>query len=257
MSTSLRAAARTGLVGGAALLAAALMVPSASAASAELSYSCDYGVGETTDSGDATASFDSGIGEGLVVEVGDEVSIDPFTGDVTTPEGFADALRDDNIAEIEGSGLMLTLIDETGDPYVVDLTFATTPVPGEGPLVLHVTGTGDPIIAAEGTNTLVADVFYLFTGTDEDEPELELVCELTDEGDTAIDAFEATAAATPTVTVTASASATPTRPAVVQTDFADDEESSALPLALGGGLLAGAGALLARHGHARAASRRH
>ena len=43
MSMSFRAVARAGLVGGTALLAVVMTVTSASAASAELSYSCDFG----------------------------------------------------------------------------------------------------------------------------------------------------------------------------------------------------------------------
>ena len=243
MNTSARAAARAGLVGGAALLAAALTVTSASAASAELDYSCEYFIGQTEDTGDATASFDSGIGEDLVVEVGDEVSIDPFTGEITLPSGFVDGLRDAEYSEIAGGGLMLTLLDETGEEYVVELSFDTTDVPAEGPMVLDVSGEGDPIVAAEvGTNTLVADAFFLFVDTGEEGDEVGLFCELTDEGDVSIDAFEATAAAAPTTTVTTTAS--PVRPVVVQTDFAEDR-ATALPLLAGAGLAAATVAVVA------------
>ena len=258
MNTSLRAASRAGLVGGAALLAAALTITSASAASAELSYSCDYGVGDTEDTGDATAVFDSGIGDDLVVEVGDEVSIDPFTGEITLPEGFTDALRSNELAEIEGGGLMLTLLDETDEEYVVELTFAATAVPAEGPLVLDVTGEGDPVVATEvGTNTLVADDFFLDVDTGEEGPLVGMYCTLTDEGDVSIDAFEATAAATPTTTTTTAPTATPVRPAVVQTDFAGDDRSTALPLLAGGGLAAAAVALVVGRGARRGTTRRH
>lgn len=257
MSTSFRAATRAGLVGGAALLAAALTVTSATAASAELAYSCDYGVGDVEDTGDATATFDSGIGEGLVVEVGDEVSIDPFTGEITLPEGFTDALRSNEISEVDGGGLLLTLLDESGDEYVVELAFETTEVPAEGPLVLEVTGQGDPVIATEvGTNTLVANDFFLEVGTGEG-PESGMYCTLSDEGDISIDAFEATAAATPTTTVTASPSVSPVRPVVVQTDFAGEDRSMALPLLAGGGLAAASLALVVGRGTRRGTARRH
>ena len=103
-------------------------------------------------------------------------------------------------------------------------------------MVLDVSGEGDPVVAAEvGTTTLVADAFFLFVDTGEEGDEVSLYCELTDEGDVSIDAFEATAAATPTTTVTTTASAGPVRPVVVQTDFAEDR-SSALPLLAGAGL---------------------
>ena len=245
MNTSARAAARAGLVGGAALLAAALTVTSATAASAELDYSCEYFVGQTEETGDATASFDTGIGEGLVVEVGDEVSIDPFTGEVTLPTGFVEGLRDAEYTDIAGGGLMLTLVDETGEEYVVELSFDATDVPAQGPMVLEVSGEGDPVVATEaGTNTLVADAFFLFVDTGEEGDEVGLFCELTDEGDVTIDAFEATAPATPTTTVTTTASATPVRPVVVQTDFAEDR-SSALPLLAGAGLASATVAVVA------------
>ena len=258
MSTSFRTAARAGLVGGTALLAAALTVTSATAASAELAYSCDYGVGDVEDTGDATATFDSGIGEGLVVEVGDEVPIDPFTGEITLPEGFTDALRSNQISEVDGGGLLLTLLDETGDEYVVELAFETTEVPAEGPLVLAVTGEGDPVIAAEvGTNTLVANDFFLEVGTGGEGPESGMYCTLTDEGDISIDAFEATAAATPTTPVTASPSVSPVRPVVVQTDFARGDRATALPLLAGGGLAAASLALVVRRGARRGSARRH
>ena len=93
MRLTARAAARAGLVGSAALLAVALTITSAQAASGDLSYSCDYGVDTDEGSGSATASFDSAIGDDVVVEVGDDVSLDPFTGSVTVPDGFTDLLR--------------------------------------------------------------------------------------------------------------------------------------------------------------------
>ena len=267
MNTSFRAASRAGLVGGAALLVAALSVTAASAASAELSYSCDYGVGDTEDTGDGSARFDSGIGEGLVVEVGDEVSIDPFTGELTLPEGFTDALRSAGVEEVDGArdaetgesaGLLLTFLDESEEEYVVELSFDTTPVPAEGPLVLEVSGEGGSVFAAVvGTNTLVASDFLLQVFTGEEGPQAGMFCLLTDEGDVSIDAFEATAAATPTTTTTVTTTATPVRPVVVQTDFAGDDRSTALPLLAGGGLAAAAVALVAGRGARRDTTRRH
>jgi hypothetical protein len=83
-----------------------------------------------------------------------------------------------------------------------------------------------------------------------------MYCELDDEGDTAIDSFEAVAAAT-TPTVAPTESAAPVRPVVVQTDFAGERRASALPLVLGGGLLAATGAATASRARVRAGSRRH
>lgn len=268
MSTSLRAVTRAGVVGGTALLAAVLCVPSASAESAELSYSCEFVVDDDEDSGDATASFDSGIGEGLVVEVGDEVSLDPFTGEITLPQEFTDALRRAEVTEVDGSrpastgdapGLLLTFLDEADDEHVIELLFGTTPVPAEGPLVLQVTGENSAVRAAvEGTNTLVANDFILEVGTGDEGPEAAMYCSLTDEGDVSIDAFEATAAPTVAPTATPSVTATPTRPVVVQTDFAgEDSGATALPLLAGGGLAAAAVALVVGRGTRRGSTRRH
>ena len=290
MRLTARAATRAGLVGGAALFAAALTLSPAQAASADLSYECDFLTANsdtTTPAGPATASFDSGIGTGLVVPVGTEVSIDPFTGSVTRPDAFTARLRDQALASIDGGGLTLTLIDETQDPYLVELTFGPEDVPAAGPMTIHVTGQGDPIVASQaGTNTLVASDFLLAvdpgplgsvptssptatvptgpptspTPTSSPAPsgpaaplDLAIGCTLVDEGDITIDSFEATAAPTPTVTVTATAS--PVRPVVVQTDFAGDGGPSALPLVLGGALVVGVGAVAT--GRARSSSRRH
>ncbi len=243
MRLTARAATRAGLVGGAALFAAALTLSPAHAASADLSYECEFlTMSDTTSpAGPATASFDSGIGTGLVVPVGTEVSIDPFTGSVTLPDDFTALLRKQALASINGGGLTLTLIDETQEPYIVELTFGPEDVPAAGPMTIHVTGQGDPIIADHaGTNTLVASDFLLAvdpgplasvptssptatvpTGPPPSNPptspaptsspapsgpaaplELVIGCTLVDEGDITIDSFEATAAPTPTVTTT-------------------------------------------------------
>ena len=73
--------------------AAGLSMSPAQAASAELSYSCDFGFNAVEGTGPATASFDSGIDKGLVVPVGTKVSLDPFTGSVTSPDDFTNLLR--------------------------------------------------------------------------------------------------------------------------------------------------------------------
>ena len=65
MNTSFRSVTRAGLVGCTALLASVLAVPSASAESAELSYFCDFGVGETEDALSALAHARREFGESL------------------------------------------------------------------------------------------------------------------------------------------------------------------------------------------------
>jgi hypothetical protein len=259
MRLTARAAARVGLVGGAALLAAALTVTSAQAASADLSYSCDFGFDTTEGTGSATASFDSAIGDDVVVKIGDKVSLDPFTGSVTLPDEFTALLRQNDQTSIQGGGITFTLIDETGDEYDVFLEFGPEEVPSEGPMALSLTGEGGDVTPkVAGTHTLVAGDFILFVDTGDGGPDVGMGCTLTDEGDISIDAFQATAAATPTVTITAEPTTSPVRPVVVQTDFAGGDRSSALPLVLGGGLLAaGTGAVAASRARVRAGSRRH
>ena len=267
MHIDLRRFTSAALLGGATLLAGALAIPSASAASAELSYDCAFGVDELEGTGNGSATFDSGIGEGLVVKVGDMVSLDPFTGSITLPDEFVDVLREVGVEELFGSqGLLLTLIDETGDEHVVELSFPTTVVPAEGPIVLQISGKPTAIKAAVvGTNTLIANDFILEVGTGASGPDAGMYCGLIDEGDLTIDAFEATAASTPTTTPTkatpttttgTATTGTPKRPKLVQTDFAGDDRSVALPILVGGGFAATTAVLVAS-GAGRARTRRH
>ncbi len=280
MRLTARAATRAALVGGAALFAAALTLSPAQAASADLSYSCDFLSDTLAPAGPATASFDSAIGKGLVVPVGAKVSLDPFTGSVTLPDAFTDLLRQNQLNSVQGGGITLTLLEESGDEYFVDLTFGDTAVPAQGPMTVELAGQGGQVTAkTAGTNTLVASDFLLAvdpgpmgsaptstptatvpSGTPTSPApsappapvDLVIGCTLVDEGDITIDSFEATAAPTPTVTVTAS----PVRPVVVQTDFAGNDRSSALPLVLGGALMVGGVGAVAT-GRARGSSRRH
>ena len=257
MRLTARAAAHAGLVGGAALLATALSVTSADAASADLGYSCASGFDDAQGTAAATASFDSAIGDDVVVEVGEELSLDPFTGSVTLPDGFTALLRQNELSSIEGGGVTYTLVDETGEEYDVFLDFGPEDVPADGAMTLTLDGEGGDVSAKEaGTQTLLAGDFILFVDTGENGPDVGMGCKLTDEGDTTIDSFEAVAATSPTTAPAESAD--PVRPVVVQTDFAGEDSSTALPLVLGGGLLAvGTGAVATGRARARAASRRH
>ena len=106
MSTMHRTMVVATLAGTAALVV--VLTPSAAvAASGELEYTCDYWFSESTGSGPATASFDSGIDAGLVVAVGDGVSLDPLTGSITLPDGFTDLLRANDLTTIQGDRLHL------------------------------------------------------------------------------------------------------------------------------------------------------
>jgi hypothetical protein len=263
--TRLSTTARIGLVGVTAMVA--LIVPgSASGASRELDYSCDYSVGDLKGVGPATASYDSGIGEGVVIDLGQTISLDPFSGTITIPDEFTTQLRRAGISAVHGDGLQFTLFPEDGtyeSPRTVEIEFGTTDVPAEGPLTLHVEGVaGSATPDYPGTKTWFADSFVLNVHAASDAPSAGLTCGLVDPGDISIASFEVVAPATPTPTPTVSQpappAAAPVRPVVVHTDFAGEDDSMALPLVLGGGLLAaGTGALASGRVRARAASRRH
>ncbi|MBM6405563.1 hypothetical protein JQN72_15060 [Phycicoccus sp. CSK15P-2] len=246
---------RPAVVGGTTLALAGLVSPFATAASADLEYSCEYGVDTTEGTGDATASWDSGIADGLVVEVGDSVSLDPYTGTVELPTGFVDALRDSGRTELGGGGLQLTVLEESDEPFIIELVFDSTPVPASGPMTLDLSGVDPEDIEATeaGTYTLVANDFFL----SDDDDTAGMYCELVDNGDATIDSFTAQAAPGPTVTVTptptVTVTASPVRPVLVQTDAAG-AGPSLLPAAAGAGLLVLAGGVAARR---RLPDRRH
>jgi len=263
MSTAARTVARAGLLGGIALVTAAVTATSASAASDETEFSCEFGIGETTPTdGTATASFDTGVADGLVVDEGTRVSLNPFTGSVTLPEGFVTILRGAGLTSIHGGGESNLLVDPAGDELFASFEFAPTELPAEGTVTLDLTGDVDRFRAQDpGTQTILLFDFGLFVDTGDPEgPGAGMFCESADGQDVAIDALEVTAAATsaPTTTVTTTATATPVRPVVVQTDFAAEEDSTAFPLGLGAGILAlsGGAAALTRTAR-RSASRRH
>ena len=186
------------------------------------------------------------------------MSLDPFTGSVTLPDGFTALLRQNELSSIEGGGITFTLIDETGDEYDVFFDFGPEEVPAEGPMTLTLDGEGGDVTPRRRPAptpwwraTSSCSSTPARTG-----PDVGMGCELTDEGDITIDSFEAVAATAPTTAPTESTG--PVRPVVVQTDFAGEDRSTALPLVLGGGLLAvGTGAVATGRARARAASRRH
>jgi hypothetical protein len=260
MSTIARTVARAGLLGGLAIITATVTATSARAASEEAEFSCEFGIGDTvTTTGSATASFDTGIADGLVVDVGTRVSLNPFTGSVTLPEGFVTMLRGAGLTSIQGGGETNLFVDPAGDELFASFGFGPTELPAEGPVTLDLDGEADRFRPQDpGTQTILLFDFGLFVDTGDPEgPGAGMFCESADGQDVAIDALQATAAVTPAPTTTVTTTATPVRPVVVQTDFAH-EDSTAFPLGLGAGILAlsGAAAALARTAR-RSASRRH
>ena len=116
-----------------AVVAVGLSAAPASAASADLGYTCEWSVddgdggGPAGESDPATASWDSGIEDDLVVPVGTSVPLDPYTGTITLPEAFVDALRAQDRTELAGGGLQLTVIEESDEPFVIELSSAPPP----------------------------------------------------------------------------------------------------------------------------------
>ena len=251
MTTKTHALARAGLAVGVALVTAALTATTAGATSDELQYTCDYWFADSEGSGSATASFDSAIDDGLVVEVGESVSLDPLTGTITLPVEFMDVVRDNDLSSIEGEGSTYMGFEEPGYKIgEVFFRFGETSVPAEGTLTLQIEGeVGEYEPQQAGPHTLVAGPYmyvYLKLSEVDGGPEAGISCELVAEGDPAIDAFSATEAATPTTTVTTT-TATAVRPLVVQTDFAADDPSSTVALLAGGGLALTAALMLGHH----------
>lgn len=266
MKTTTRALARGLAVGGVALLAAALSVTPAGAASEMTEYSCEFGVGDpegegTEGEGTATASFDTGIPDGLVVDVGERVSLDPLTGAITLPDDFVQMLRDAGLSTIQGGGETFLYVDETDDEFFAFFEFAETAVPAEGTMSLDVEGGFEADrfrVADAGVHTILGAEFFLSIDTGEEGPGAGMFCEPADE-DPVVDAFEALAVAEPTTTVTTTSTATATavRPVVVQTDFAPDD-AAALPLLGAGAVMTlAAGAVGLARARVRTASRRH
>jgi hypothetical protein len=262
MRTDLGTLVRTAVVVGATLVVGVLAAPGAGATSDPIHYTCDYSVGETVGTGSATAIFDSGVDEGLVVPVGEWVSFDPLTGSVTLPQEFTDALREEGVSSIRGAGSIFLAVREPMDK-LGEATFEfDTELPAEGLFTVPVSGVaGEYQPQNAGTYTLVtlAELFF-YLDPEGQAGDSGVTCTPDNDGDTAIDVFTATGAATPTTTVTttATAAAPPVRPVVVQTDFADDEVAPlSLTVLLGTGLLALGGAAGARWTGRHSASRRH
>ncbi len=248
MRNPLHPVVRAGLIGGAAIVATALTVLPATAASSPLEYSCDYFLPGVEGTGMATASFDTGIGADVVVNVGDEVSLDPVTGSITLPSGFVDALRDAGTLEIEGGGETIIMVAENDNTSFGGLSFEVTQVPDAGPMTLQIEGTSWPMEARDpGTQSLVLVDFSVIVGEPVEEEDLVGVfCYLDDEGDATLDSFEVLRPATPTTTVTTTATATATRTGpVVETDRPSGGSGNTLFASAGAAaVLAGAGALL-------------
>jgi hypothetical protein len=246
MPSSPRTLARAGVVGALTCVVATMALPAEGAVRNEETL-CDYTVGDSGGRGHGGASFDSAIGDDVVIRVGESVSLDPVTGTVGPPDQFAPMLQEAGVTTVQGSGTMTLRVAETGDEYHVVLAFASHQVTdlmggGSG---LRLTGVGGEVTPdVAGTHTLMVRAFALSFDAGEGGPDIEMTCELFD-GPAAVDAFTATAAGT--------SGEDPVRPDVVQTDFAEDEGAPVRPFVLVGLLAAGVAALVVS---ARTVSRR-
>ena len=234
--------------------AAVLAVPApASAASRVLSYTCEasgvpVGMGDVV----ATASWDTPIGENVVIDEGDSIHLMPLTGSLSLPAELIDNLRAGGFTDLSGDGGITLTVTETGAEILPAFAVGPVPLPGTGAATLEVTGVLDRAISGmtdpvefdePGTHTLVVTHFGIAFGLGTNGPQAGLICQLQDTRDTAVDRFLVRAAPEPTDAVAGQGE--PVRPVLVQTDFAGEAPTSAWPAALGGVLLAACAALVA------------
>ena len=142
MNITARPSTRLMLGAALALGLVALTATTASADSGPMEYSCEFGVGGSEDKGDegsgtATASFDTAVPDGLVVDVGDQVALNPFTGTVTFPEAFLTMLRDAGFTSLQGGGETFLLVDPGEDELYGDFLWGPVALPAEGPLTVE------------------------------------------------------------------------------------------------------------------------
>jgi hypothetical protein len=268
-------AARSALV--AALVAAMALTATPSwADSGTVHYECTYSVGApapggTTGAGAATGSFDTGVPDGLVVDVGESVSATPFTGRLTLPDGLIDALRSAEITSISGGehAEVAVLPGVVGDTWTF---FDEVAVPAEGSVSvdLHVNGDWSALrFDSPGVHTIaVGRLEFEIRGPGASQDVANLKCDAAqDEVDVVVDGSTLVTVDTiqvvgPTTSAPggATSSVTPVRPVLVQTDFAE-ADAGVGPLLGGGTLVAlatlAAGAVGLARLRGRAAARRH
>jgi len=199
MSTTARTVVRAGLLGGLALVTAAVTATSAGAASEAVEFPCEVYVFDPENPDEEpepteatlTASFDTAVPDGLVVEVGDRVRLDPFTGTIVLPESLVTILRDAGVTSVQGEGGAFIVVEPTGEepdsPY---FEIDSTEVPEAGTLTLVVDGEAGRVRAEEaGEHTLLLPYFGFYLDGGEDVPGIQVSCEA--EEDVVVDEFEA------------------------------------------------------------------
>lgn len=264
MKTTVRALARSASTGSLVLAVTVLGGATADADSGDVEYQCEYYVQATFEDrvvgeGTATAAFDTAVPDGLVVDVGETVSLERPTGTITLPDEFTDALRAAGVTNISGGAHNAIFVVVSDSIELLGETFLSmdaTTVPGEGSLSLNLRFntpfTYEP--QTPGTHAIALESFFL--GIPDNADEAGISCAPVDSEFVVIDTLEAVGASTPTATTTPTASASPPRPVTVQTDFADrDDSTPALVLGAGALLTLTAGAIAV--GRTHRGSRRH
>ncbi len=262
MNTTARPSTRSMLVAALALGLVALTATSASADSGPVEYSCEFGVGDPEGpgeegSGTATASFDTAVPDGLVVDVGDQVTLNPFTGTVTFPEAFVTMLRDAGLTSLEGGGEAFLFVDGGEGELYAAFPWGPVAVPAEGPLTVELLeGDAESYrVQDAGAHRILMSGFAFWVETGEEEPVAWMFCGSDDE--VVVDTFQArqaTAVPVPTVTVTTAA---PVRPVLVQTDAAQGDDRAAGAPVLGAGALVLLATAVGLRRAQRSSSRRH
>ena len=190
-----------------------------------------------------------------MVDVGDRVDLDPFTGTITLPEAFVTMLREAGAHLHRGRRARRSCSSTrpTTRSFAF-FEFGPTELPDQGALTVAVEGEADRCPSPGGAvrHSILLTGFGLFIDTGVDEPGADMFCKADD--DVVVDTFEARATPTPTVTVTA---APPVRPVVVQTDFAGRDDASPAPALAAGALLTLAAGAVGVGRARRGSTRRH
>lgn len=268
-------AARSALAAAVVAVVALTATPSG-ADSGDVGYQCTFSVGVpnrggTNGVGPATGSFDTGIPDGLVIDVAESVSATPFTGRLTLPDALTEALRAAGVTSISGGehSEVAVLPGVVWDTWTY---FDEVPVQAAGSVSvdLHVNGDWSALRwESPGGHTIaVGRLEFVIQGPSASQDVANLTCDPADDeidavvdGSTlvAVDTIEVVGPTTPATGGTMSG-ADPVRPVLVQTDFAEDDTGVApllgvAALAAIAALTAGAVGLARVRG--RAASRRH
>ena len=90
-----------------------------------------------------------------MVDVGDRVDLDPFTGTITLPEAFVTMLRESGVTSIEGGGgETILLVDPTDEEPFAFFEFGPSELPEQGALTSR--SKAMPIVSGPGMRVCTA-----------------------------------------------------------------------------------------------------